>query len=67
MKHLHCAFCDTLTKTKLVSREKIRNGKGYSLQMKAEVCPNCGEQYYDGERLAEFEKMVKSRHIKEAA
>jgi YgiT-type zinc finger domain-containing protein len=59
MKHLHCAFCDTLTETKLVSVKKIRQGKTFNLEMKAEVCPNCKEKYYDGAKLQEFEKSIK--------
>jgi YgiT-type zinc finger domain-containing protein len=59
MKHLHCAFCDTLTESKIVTLTKTRKGRKFTLEMKAEVCPNCKEKYYDGAKLQEFEKSIK--------
>jgi hypothetical protein len=59
MRHLHCVFCDTLTKTKFISLKKIRAGKNFIFKMKAEVCPNCKEKYYDGAKLLEIEKYIK--------
>jgi uncharacterized protein with PIN domain len=61
MKHLHCDFCNTLTGTKLVSVKKIRDGKTFNLEIKAEVCPNCKTKYYDGGKLQKFEKYIKEK------
>lgn len=57
-EHFHCAFCDTLTKTKIVPFQIKREGQVFEMQTKAEVCPNCNEKYYDGDTLIKFEKVV---------
>jgi len=59
--HFKCEFCDTLTETEFVSRKVTRQGKQFILEMEAEVCPNCKEEYYDGGKLLEFEKSVKKQ------
>jgi YgiT-type zinc finger domain-containing protein len=59
MKHLHCAFCDTLTESKIVTLTKTRKDRKFTLEMKAEVCPNCKEKYYDGAKLQKFEQSIK--------
>ncbi len=65
MKHLYCAFCDTLTKAKIVRLQKVRQGEEFNLQIKAEVCPNCKEEYYDGKTLNNFEEMVSKKLTEE--
>jgi len=59
--HFKCEVCDTLTKTGFVSRKVVRKGKQFVLEIEAEVCPNCKEEYYDGGKLLEFEQSVKKQ------
>jgi YgiT-type zinc finger domain-containing protein len=68
MKHLTCEFCETITEKKLTVLEATRKNKTFAMMMDAEVCPNCKEEYYDGQKLIQFEEAIKKQndHIKTA-
>ena len=57
-RHLNCEFCGTLTETKIVELKATRDGREFVSQIEAEVCPNCKEEYYEGESLLQFEEMI---------
>jgi uncharacterized protein with PIN domain len=44
-----------------VRLKKVRQDEEFNLQIKAEVCPNCKEEYYDGKTLNNFEEMVSKK------
>ncbi len=59
-KHLECEFCDGITETKSVSRTFKRFGREFQFEnIEAEVCPNCGEIYFDGKTLKEIEEKIR--------
>ncbi len=60
-RHFNCEFCDTMTETGFVEIEVKRQGKDFTSKMKAEICPNCKEEYFDGGKLVEFESNVKKQ------
>jgi hypothetical protein len=64
-KHLHCAFCDTLTETKQVDIKDVRSSR--KTRIVAEVCPNCKEQYYDAAVLIKLENSGKRGSVRKAA
>jgi uncharacterized Zn finger protein len=60
-KHIHCDECGNLTETRFVSKQMKRRGKFYKFDSNAEVCPNCGNVYFNMHEALEFEKFVKQQ------
>ncbi|MGI8668477.1 MAG: hypothetical protein ACR2J3_01370 [Aridibacter sp.] len=61
MNHLTCEFCGTRTENKLTVLEATRRNKPFAMMIDAEVCPNCKEEYYDGQKLIQFEKAMETK------
>ena len=63
-KHLECEYCDGVTETKSVSRTFKRFGQDFRFEnIKAEVCPKCGEIYFDGKILKEIEEKIRRQSL----
>jgi YgiT-type zinc finger domain-containing protein len=63
-KHLECEFCDGTTETKTVSRTFKRFGQEFRFEnIEAEVCPKCGEIYFDGKILKEIEEKIRRESL----
>ena len=63
-KHLECEYCDGVTETKSVSRTFKRFGQEFRFEnIEAEVCPKCGEIYFDGQTLKEIEEKIRRESL----
>ena len=63
-KHLECEYCDGVTETKSVSRTFKRFGQDFRFEnIEAEVCPKCGEIYFDGQTLKEIEEKIRRQSL----
>ena len=63
-KHLECEYCDGVTETKSVSRTFKRFGQDFRFEnIEAEVCPKCGEIYFDGQMLKEIEEKIRRQSL----
>lgn len=63
-KHLECEFCDGVTETKSVNRTFKRFGREFDFEnIEAEVCPKCGEIYFDGKMLKEIEEKIRRQAL----
>ena len=66
-KQIVC-HCGTSTERKIISK-KIPVGK-QNVPLKnveADVCPNCGEIYFDGKMILDISKKIKEKEILKAA
>ena len=67
-ENITCDACGETTETKFVSKSFKRKGQTFSFQnVKAQVCPNCGERYFDGKTMLAIEKEMKAGLEKIAA
>ena len=63
-KHLECEFCDGTTETRSVSRIFKRFGREFRFEnIEAEICPKCGEIYFDGKTLKEIEEKIRRQAL----
>ncbi|MBI2434618.1 MAG: YgiT-type zinc finger protein [Candidatus Hydrogenedentes bacterium] len=60
---MKCTYCDGETITKRVRKQQWLNGKLYIIEnVKAEVCPECGERYYHAAVLDTIDSMIAGDH-----
>ena len=58
-----CEFCGGKTKSKKVKRQHWLRGKLYIVEnVKAEVCPDCGERYFHATTLDEIDRYLLAEH-----
>lgn len=63
-----CEFCDGITETKYVSYTFKRYGQAFTYEnIKAEICPKCGERYLDGKSVLEIEADIERKALLKAA
>ncbi len=61
-EHLLCEFCDGTTETKYISKTFKRKGQEFTFHnIQVELCPKCGEFYYDGKILMQIEIEIKQK------
>jgi YgiT-type zinc finger domain-containing protein len=57
--HIDCDNCGHLTESRIIrDTVRIRRQMVTIERMPVEVCPNCGERYYDGPFILELEKTL---------
>ncbi len=57
-------YCGTLTERKKITRKVPIGQQDVLLEnVDADICPNCGEIYFDGKMLLDVEKAVKKKSI----
>lgn len=62
MKHLLCEFCDGTTETKYISKTYKRERQEFTFHnVQVELCPKCGEIYWDGMILGQMEAEIKQK------
>lgn len=58
-----CDFCGGETKTRRVKKRHLYKGRLYIVEnVKAEVCPECGERYYHATVLDAIDRLLDSDH-----
>ncbi len=58
-----CEFCEGKTVKKKVKRQHWLNSKLYLIEnVEAEVCSDCGEQYFHAMTLDKIDAMLKRKH-----
>ena len=67
-KHLICEKCGGETETKFVDKNIFHKGQNYFIEnIKAEVCPDCGERYFNANVLLEIENRIEQGKYRKAA
>ena len=57
-------YCGTLTERKIITKKVPIGLQDILLEnIPAEVCPGCGEIYFDGKMLLDFEKAVMKKSV----
>jgi YgiT-type zinc finger domain-containing protein len=60
---MKCEYCGSETITKAVKKQHWFRGKLYIVEnVKAEVCPECGERYFHATVLDEIDRMIDRDH-----
>ncbi len=60
--HILCEFCDGTTETKYISETFKREGQEFTFHnVQVELCPKCGEIYWDGMILRQLEAEIKQK------
>ncbi len=58
-----CEFCEDKTIKKKIKRQHWLNSKLYIIEnVEAEVCPDCGEQYFHAKTLDQIDAILKRKH-----
>ncbi|HHT9124200.1 MAG TPA: YgiT-type zinc finger protein [Candidatus Brocadiia bacterium] len=58
-----CEFCRGQTVKKKVKRQHWLHGKLYIVEnVKAEVCPECGERYFHAKILDQIDRLLETEH-----
>ena len=58
-----CEFCNGKTRRKKVKRQHWLQGKLYIVEnVPAEVCPGCGERYFEAATLDEIDRHLLTDH-----
>ncbi len=60
---MKCEFCDVETVTKSARKQHWSKGRLYSVEnVRAEVCPECGERYFHATVLDAIDRMIATDH-----
>ncbi len=58
-----CEFCGNRTTVKKVKKQHWLHGKLYLVEnVKAEVCPECGERYFHATTIDEIDRLLEAKH-----
>lgn len=58
-----CEFCDGQTTKRKVKRQHWLEGRLYIVEnVDAEVCPECGERYFQVATLDEIDRLLSAEH-----
>ncbi len=56
---MQCLVCKTETVNQLITYSQIYNGQLVAVEnVPADVCPRCGEQYFDKETADQIQKVI---------
>ncbi len=60
---MKCEFCEGETTARKVTKQHWLNGRLYLVEnVSAQVCRECGEQYFSAETLDEIDRLLSGRH-----